>query len=62
MDAILRVAYRRLISHKNLLQWSSGNSSSNGSNHQMFIHQLGLVSFFGIAILEQSYSSIRWPR
>lgn len=53
IDAMVRVIFRRLISKKNLLQWTSSDSAENGSikTHQKFILQLGWVSLFGIIIL-----------
>jgi cellobiose phosphorylase len=53
LDAILRVAYRRLVSHKNLLQWTVADSSNDGQNetHRKFLTQLGWVSFFAVAII-----------
>ena len=58
MDALLRVAYRRLISHRNLLQWSAYEYMNNGlaQNHHHFLHQLGLVSFFAVVI----FASVIW--
>ncbi len=52
IDALVRTAYRRLISHRHLLQWSTGEYSSNAPNeHRNFVIQLGLVSFFAVALL-----------
>lgn len=53
MDVMLRVAFRRLISHKNLLQWTACEYTCNGPTkaHQRFAFQLGLVSFFAVVIL-----------
>lgn len=53
LDACLRVAFRRLISHRNLLQWTSGEYIHNGLKiHQKFVLQVGGVSFFALMILE----------
>lgn len=52
LDAIFRVAYRRLISRKYLLQWTTSEHSNPKKNHQLFILQLGSVSFFAVIILE----------
>ena len=52
LDAILRVAFRRLISHQNLLQWTTGEYICNGLKiHQKFVLQVGWVSFFAVMIL-----------
>jgi cellobiose phosphorylase len=52
LDAMLRVAFRRLISHQNLLQWTTGEYSCNGlKTHQKFVLQVGWVSFFAVMIL-----------
>ena len=52
LDALLRVAFRRLISHQNLLQWTTGEYICNGLKiHQKFVLQVGGVSFFAVLIL-----------
>lgn len=52
LDALLRVAFRRLISHQNLLQWSTGEYICNGLKiHQKFVLQIGWVSFFAVMVL-----------
>ena len=53
MDAMLRVAFRRLVSHHHLLQWASSEFTFSGmtEGHQKFVFQLGWVSVFGAAIL-----------
>jgi len=52
LDALLRVAFRRLISHQNLLQWTTGEYICNGLKiHQKFVLQVGWVSFFAVLIL-----------
>lgn len=52
LDALLRVAFRRLISHHNLLEWRTGECICNGLKiHQKFVLQVGLVSFFALMIL-----------
>ena len=52
LDAMLRVAFRRLISHQNLLQWTTGEYICNGLKiHQKFVLQIGWVSFFAVMIL-----------
>ncbi len=52
LDALLRVAFRRLISHENLLQWTTGEYICNGlKTHQKFVIQVGGVSFFAVIIL-----------
>lgn len=51
LDAIVRVTYRRLISHRNLLQWTSCEHGCNGLKvHQKFVLQLGCVSIFSIVL------------
>lgn len=52
LDAMFRVAFRRWISHRNLLQWTACEHTYNTQTkaHQMFILQLGGVSFFGALI------------
>lgn len=52
LDAMFRTAFRRLISHQKLLQWTTGEYVSNGLKvHEKFVLQLGLVSFFAVSIL-----------
>lgn len=45
LDALLRVVYRRLISHRHLLEWSTFNHKSNGQGHTQFILKLTALSF-----------------
>lgn len=52
LDAMFRVAFRRLISHQNLLQWATdGNNCNDLKAHQKFVFQVGWVSFFSVMIL-----------
>lgn len=52
LDALLRVVFRRLISHQNLLQWTTGEYICDGLKiHQKFVLQVGWVSFFAVMIL-----------
>lgn len=52
LDAMFRVAFRRLISHQNLLQWTTGQYRCNGLEiHQKFVLQVGWVSVFSIVVL-----------
>ncbi len=52
LDACLRVAFRRLISHQNLLQWTTGEYICNGLKiHQKFVLQVAGVSLFAVMIL-----------
>lgn len=53
VDAMLRVAFRRLISHRNLLQWTSSEHSYKDAakNHQNFVLQLGWISIVGAVVL-----------
>ncbi len=48
IDAIFRVWFRRLISHRNLLQWTSQQVTNLSSSDQIprFILSMGLASFF----------------
>lgn len=52
LDAIIRVAYRRLVSRRNLLQWITfgyGNRAMRRS-HIYFIIQLGCLTIFAILV------------
>lgn len=57
MDAMLRVAFRRLVSHQNLLQWTSSEivCTSAAQAHRLFLLHLGWVSVFGAATLATVY-------
>jgi cyclic beta-1,2-glucan synthetase len=48
LDAILRVAYRRLISHRGLLEWTSAQAMSWSAPSRMaaFVLSMGLTSLF----------------
>lgn len=48
LDAIARVAFRRLCSHQNLLQWSVGKETKKA--HTRFVLKLGFVSLFAILL------------
>lgn len=52
LDAMVRVAYRRLISHCHLLQWTSCEHTCNGLTkaHRHFVLKLGGVSLFAILV------------
>lgn len=53
LDAIIRVFYRRTISHRNLLQWITpeyGNRASKKS-HNRFIYRLVLSTLFSILVV-----------
>jgi cyclic beta-1,2-glucan synthetase len=52
LDAILRVGYRRLVSHRNLLEWTSAEVAQwNSPSHvRMFVSLLGLASVMGTAV------------
>lgn len=49
LDALLRVVYRRLISHRHLLQWQTG-LRSDATEHTKFIIKLICVSLFSIIL------------
>jgi cyclic beta-1,2-glucan synthetase len=53
LDAILRVAYRRLVSHRNLLEWTSAEVAQwNSPGHvRMFVILLGLSGVLSAAML-----------
>jgi cellobiose phosphorylase len=52
LDVICRILYRRLISHQNLLEWTTGEYvCNNAETHQKFVFKLGLISFFAVLIL-----------
>lgn len=57
LDAFVRVFYRRLISHKHLLQWTvCEEGQSNGSSkHTIFMRELAAVSLFGLVVLACSF-------
>ena len=48
LDAILRVWYRRLISHRGLLEWTSAQVTHRGAPRRqpLFVASLGLASLF----------------
>ena len=56
LDAILRVWYRRLISHRGLLEWTSAGTTRGGATGQlpMFVISMGRASIFsgivGVAV------------
>ncbi len=52
LDALLRAAFRRLVSHHNLLEWTASDHG-NGSVkiNQRFVVQLGWISFFAAVVL-----------
>jgi cyclic beta-1,2-glucan synthetase len=49
-DAILRVLFRRFISHKKLLEWEKFHVASSESKHQIFILKMLGVSFFSVIL------------
>ena len=67
LDAILRVWYRRLISHRHLLEWTSAQAKHGSALTQLpgFILSMGLVSLFsgivGWAVYRWMPSNLRWP-
>ena len=50
LDAILRVGYRRLLSHRGLLQWTSAQAMSGRKRDRLprFVLAMGLASFFSV--------------
>lgn len=52
-NALIRVIYRRLISHRHLLQWtvSEYDFKKESALHQRLILQLGIISLFAVGIL-----------
>ena len=52
LDAIGRVAYRRLVSHRNLLEWTSARSATYSalSRRPAFLLQMMLASVFSLAV------------
>ena len=50
LDSVSRVFYRRLISHRHLLEWHTGNSSSE-DEHKRFMKNLGIVPLFSVVLL-----------
>ncbi|HSO73038.1 MAG TPA: glycosyl transferase, partial [Thermodesulfobacteriota bacterium] len=64
LDAILRVAYRRLLSHRGLLQWASAQARPGRDRDSLsqFVLSMGLASLFtgivGAALLYWSPSSL----
>ncbi len=59
VDAILRVAYRRLVSHRNLLEWTSAEVMQwNSPSHvRMFV---GLLSLAGVLSAALAWAVVRW--
>lgn len=55
LDAMLRVLWRRTISHQHLLEWATAEQISPKRAHQRFLRRLSAVSWFGIAILVVTY-------
>ncbi len=52
LDAIARVWYRRYISHRGLLEWTSAQATHDGAQTKvpMFLLSMGLVSLFSLSI------------
>ncbi|MBN9377761.1 MAG: protein ndvB [Chlamydiales bacterium 38-26] len=50
LDVILRVFFRRWISHKKILEWHTFHPSSSTSAHRQFVLLLTSVSFFAVVI------------
>jgi cyclic beta-1,2-glucan synthetase len=59
VDAILRVAYRRLVSHRNLLEWTSAEVMQwNSPSHvRIFVGLLGLAGVLSVAM---AWAVVRW--
>ena len=52
LDAILRVCYRRLISHRGLLEWASAQAGQRGARNRvpMFVISMGQASIFSVIV------------
>ncbi|MBN1453755.1 MAG: hypothetical protein JW963_22265 [Anaerolineales bacterium] len=52
MDAIARVLYRRTISHRGLLEWTSAQAMHGKARAKMpiFLFSMGLASLFGVTV------------
>lgn len=50
LDAMARVFWRRNVSHKHLLEWTTAEQISRVAAHKRFLWHLGTVSLFGIAV------------
>jgi cyclic beta-1,2-glucan synthetase len=59
LDAVLRAGYRRLISHRNLLEWTSADVTQwNSPSHvRTFV---GLLSLAGIMSAAMAWGVVRW--
>ncbi len=54
-DALCRVIYRRFVSKKNLLEWSTAKQSSSPFVHKKFISQLCVIPLFASPLLVMVY-------
>jgi cyclic beta-1,2-glucan synthetase len=59
LDAIGRVAYRRLVSHRGLLQWNSTQGLPGMGPHQLpaFVLSMGVASLFSLGV---GWAVLRW--
>lgn len=66
LDALFRVLYRRLVSHRHLLEWMSFNRSSKTA-HKRFILELGVSTLFALLVfgcvvyLQPEYAWLAFP-
>lgn len=51
LDALFRVIYRRLISHRHLLEWHPANLHAPSRAHKFFLYKLGIVSIAAILVV-----------
>ena len=59
IDALVRVTYRRCVSHKRLLEWSQNSHLPNSKEHRLFLFKLlGIIVFAlsGLGVQSQTYN------
>lgn len=58
LDAILRVVYRRLISKRRLLEWTTSQMAQwrSQQRRRMYVFQMGLISLFSLLIIGVLYA------
>jgi cyclic beta-1,2-glucan synthetase len=65
LDAILRVGYRRLISRRRLLEWTTSQMAQWRSElrRRLYLVQMGFVTFFSLLvfIVLSSFQASKWP-
>ncbi len=52
IDALVRVCYRRCISHRHLLQWQQSNDHSSSKEHRYFLYKFFCISIFSLVVLK----------